>query len=88
MSVRVMHMLEQKEGFVMGNPTRKKVVSLLAGQKSPVESKTLSKLGHIVEPVCKRTLEELAENGLVAHGEGGYALTEEGLTVYRMILST
>ena len=83
-----MHMLEQKEGFVMGSPTRKRIVILLAGQKSPVESRTLSKLGHIVEPVCKRTLEELTEKGLVAHGEGGYALTEEGLAVHVKLLST
>lgn len=73
---------------MMGSPTRKKIILLLAGRKSPVEPAALSKLGHIVEPVCTRTLDELVEKGLVARVDEGYVLTEDGFAVHTSLLST
>jgi len=74
-------------GFVMGSPTRERLVSLLAGRKSPMDATTLSKLSHVAMPVCMRTLEELMERGLVALKKNGYELTEKGLAVYTRLRS-
>jgi len=80
--------MEEHEGFVMGSPTRERLMSLLAGRKNPMEVATLSKLSHVTMPVCVRTLEELMERGLVALREDGYVLTEKGLAVYARLRST
>jgi predicted transcriptional regulator len=80
----LMNELNELIGFVNGNNTRQKVLSLLSS-KGEMEGKRISKTLRVAHPTIERTLEELKQKELITKKDEIYSLTESGAKVEKMI---
>ena len=71
-------MKKELEGFVLGSKVREKVLSILA-KGDVLDEETIARKGHIVAPVCVKTLKELEERELISREQGGYRITKLGI---------